>query len=318
MGSPVTELSVDDHQQINKPVAKAIAIPAEWDWRVRLSDYVELSKIRISVMVLATVAVGFAMGARGNFDFVLMLNALLGVGLVAAASSMFNQVFERNTDALMPRTENRPLAAGRIFPVEAIIGGSLFAIYGTMHLLLFVNVLTAMLTLSTLIMYVLIYTPLKRVTSFCTTIGAIPGALPPVLGWTAAGQGLTVEAFWMFAIMFLWQFPHFLAIAWKYKEQYANAGLFMLPGQMPRRYVTGSIALLYAVLLLPASLMPFVLGMTGPIYAVVATLLGASYIYYAARFTMREARETARKLLFCSLFYLPIILTALTCSYLGR
>ncbi len=297
--------------------AKAIAIPVENVWKAKLSDYIELAKLRISVMVLATVVVGYLLGSRGEFNIIVLLHALWGVGLVAAASSMLNQVLERRTDALMPRTQNRPLPTGRVTSLETILFASVCGIYGTLHLMIFVNPLTAVLTLSTLIMYVAIYTPLKRCTSFCTTIGAIPGALPPVLGFAAAGHGLTLDAFWLFAVMFLWQFPHFLAIAWMYREQYAKAGLHMLPGQLPRKYVTGSMAVLYAIALLPVSLMPVYFGVAGPVYGDIAAAFGVAYLVYSIRFLRDETRQTARKLLFCSLFYLPVILTTLTISYLN-
>ncbi len=293
---------------------EAIAVPA---WKAKLTDYVELSKLRISIMVLATVTVGYLLGSRGDFQIITLLNALCGIGLVAAASSMFNQVYEKRTDALMQRTQDRPLPAGRITSTEAMIFGSICGIYGSLHLLLFVNPLTAVLTLATLVMYVGIYTPMKRFSSLCTTIGAIPGALPPVLGWAASGQSLTLDPLCLFAIMFVWQFPHFFAIAWMYREQYAKAGLYMLPNQIPARTVTGLLAVAFAVLLIPVSLMSSYYGMTGPVYSVIATLLGVTYLGYSIQFAMNETRPNARRLLFCSLFYLPIILTAFACSYLG-
>lgn len=291
---------------------ETVSLPFTSSWRTRLTDYVELSKLRISVMVLATVVMGFVVGGGSTENGILLLNSLMGIGLIAAASSMFNQVIEKRTDLLMPRTQNRPIPAGRVLPFEAIACGTACGVIGFFQLWLFVNPLTAILTLSTLVMYVCLYTPLKRYSSFCTTIGAIPGAMPPVLGFAAASNTLSMEALWLFAIMFLWQFPHFLAIAWLYREQYAAAGLHMLPGQLPRPHLTGLIAICYAVALLIVSLGPVLLESAGLTYAAIAGLSGLVYLGYTIRFAREESRFTARQLLFCSLFYLPIVLIAAT------
>ncbi len=289
----------------------------ELTWKTRIADYLELSKAKIAVMVLVTVAVGYLLGSRNQVDWFRLFNALLGIGLIAASSCALNQWYEIATDLLMPRTKNRPLPAGRIKPNEALVFAAITGIYGAIHLVLFVNVTTMLLTVCTLVMYVAIYTPLKRRTSFCTAIGAVPGAFPPVLGWAAAGQPLGWDAFWLFSLMFLWQFPHFFAIAWMYREQYTKAGLWMLPNGIPRKYVTGFLAVTYAIILLPVSLLPQQFGMTGHLFFWTTFLFGLAYIAYSVRFLLNETRKTARSLLFCSLFYLPVVLTTLTWSHLS-
>ena len=293
-------------------------VSSEVTWKTRVADYMELSKAKIAVMVLITVAVGYLLGSRNEVDWFRLFHALLGIGLIAASSCALNQWYEISTDLLMPRTKDRPLPAGRIKPNEALVFAALTGIYGAVHLMLFVNITTMLLTLCTLVMYVAIYTPLKRRTSFCTAIGAVPGAFPPVLGWAASGQPLGWDAFWLFSLMFLWQFPHFFAIAWMYREQYTQAGLWMLPDGIPKRYVTGFLAVTYAIILLPVSLLPQQFGMTGTFFFWTTLLFGLAYIAYSIRFLLNETRKTARALLFCSLFYLPVVLTTLTWNHLSR
>ena len=293
------------------------SVASELTWKIRLADYLELSKARIAVMVLVTVAVGYLLGSRNQVDWLRLLNSLLGIGLIAASSCALNQWYEIGTDAMMPRTKNRPMPAGRIQPMEAILFAAVTGIYGAIHLLLFVNLTAMLLTVCTLVMYVVIYTPMKRHTSFCTAVGAVPGALPPVLGWAAAGQPLGWDAFWLFSLMFLWQFPHFFAIVWMYREQYAKAGLWMLPNKIPAKYVTGFLAVIYALILLPVSLLPQQFGLTGPSYFWTTLAFGIAYLVYSFRFMLNETRKTARGLLFCSLFYLPVVLSVLTWNHLS-
>src|SRR5579872_1376018 len=223
---------------------------------LRLADYVLLTKPRISLLVLLTVSAGFALGSADLWQPLLLAHALFGIALVATASSAFNQWLERDSDALMLRTLNRPLPSGRLSPAEVFLFGLAAAFFGIVWLATFVGATAAVLSAVTLVLYVGVYTPLKRRTSLGTAIGAIPGAMPPVLGWAAAGAPLDSGAFSLFAVLFLWQFPHFLAIAWIYRDQYARAGLKMLParGQTPR--VTGLMAVGYALALLPLSLFP--------------------------------------------------------------
>ncbi|MCA8983645.1 MAG: heme o synthase [Planctomycetaceae bacterium] len=288
-------------------------------WHARFADYAELAKLRISVMVLVTVAVGFLVGSQGGMgtDWWLLLNALLGIACIAASSCTVNQYLEISTDLLMVRTRNRPLPSGRVRPREALLFAGITGVFGVVHLWVFVNPLVSLLTLLNWVLYVAIYTPMKRHTSLCTAVGAIPGAMPPVLGWAAAGQPLGWEAFWLFSLMFLWQFPHFLAIAWLYRQDYYQAGLWMLPNGLPERYVTGTLALAYALILLPVSLLPHQYGIAGQAYFWITLGAGLAYVWFSLRFLREETRQTARQLLFCSLIYLPLVLATLTCSHLS-
>ncbi len=276
----------------------------------------ELVKPRIATMVLLTVTVGFALGSVGAWNVPGLASALVGVALVAAAGGAFNQLIERRTDALMARTANRPLPTGRLTPWEVAGFGFVCAAAGLGLLFVEVNATTALLSLVTLALYVLAYTPLKRHSALSTAVGAIPGALPPVLGWTAAGGALGWEAFSLFAILFLWQFPHFLAIAWLYRQDYAAAGLRMLPGTLPRKGLTGIAASVYAAVLIPVSVMPGQVALAGGSYRVAAVLLGLGYLAAALRFFVSESRETARGLLYVSLVYLPVLLSVLTWDHI--
>lgn len=278
---------------------------------MRLADYVLLMKPRISLLVLLTVSAGFALASADAWRPLLLAHALFGIALVATASSAFNQWLERDSDALMQRTQNRPLPSGRLSPAEVLLFGFATGVFGIVWLAAFVDAVTAVLAAVTLVLYVGVYTPLKRRTSFGTAVGAIPGAMPPILGWAAAGAPLDAGAFSLFALLFLWQFPHFLAIAWIYRDQYARAGLVMLParGQTPR--VTGLMAVGYAVVLVPLSLFPAACGLAGNTYLVVALVLSTAYLTAAVRFATHESLRSARGLLWTSLVYLPALLATL-------
>jgi protoheme IX farnesyltransferase len=287
---------------------------------LRLADYLELAKPRIAAMALLTVLVGYTLGG-GAWTAGALCRVLVGIGLVAAASGALNQLIERRTDARMARTANRPLPTGRLQPAEVAVFGASCAAAGLSLLSLTVNPTTAFLALATLLLYVCAYTPLKRYTSLSTAVGAIPGALPPVLGWTASGAELGWGAFSLFAVLFVWQFPHFLAIAWLYRGDYQAAGLRMLPGatqQSPesRRSLAGLLACLYAAVLVPVSLLPGQLALAGGPYRVAALLLSLGYLAAAVRFMAHESRETARGLLYSSLVYLPALLAVLTWDHL--
>jgi protoheme IX farnesyltransferase len=277
----------------------------------RLADYMILIKPRISLLVLLTVAAGFRLGAGELWEGARLLHALLGIALVAAGSSALNQLLERRTDAQMRRTAVRPLPSGRLSAGEVLLFGLGTGAVGVLYLALCVNGLTAWLACGTFLLYVLAYTPLKRFTSLSTAVGAVPGALPPVLGWAAAGGSLDRGALSLFAILFLWQFPHFLAIAWIYRDEYARAGLKMLPlgGRAPR--VVGVLAVAYSLALIPLSLQPVACGLAGGGYAAAALLLGAGYLLAAVRFALRESLPTARGLLWASLVYLPVLISCL-------
>ena len=277
----------------------------------KLAAYVSLTKPRIVVMVLVTVAVGFLLGARGSAHPATLCLTLLGTGLVAGAASALNQWMERARDARMRRTANRALPRGRVTALEAAVLGTGLGLLGTLLLLWGANELAATVAVSTLLLYVLVYTPLKPCTTLNTAIGAIPGALPPVIGWAAATGTLGIEAFTLFLIVFLWQFPHFLAIAWIYREDYARGGMKMLPGVDPDGLLTGRQATLYALALVPASLLPATIGLAGAVYFLGALVLGVCYLIAAARFWASVSESTARRLLRMSFLHLPAVLLLL-------
>lgn len=309
--APPSNVSRPDNSGNFSAVAEA-SVPIPWSVAVagRLADYLEITKPRISVMVLICVSVGFALASGESVPFSRLAHALFGIALVAAGSSALNQFWERQTDRLMPRTASRPLPSGRLLPMEVLAFGITSGLMGFCYLACFINLLTALLTGLTLLIYVFLYTPMKRTTPLCTAVGAIPGALPPVLGWTAAGGELNAGALSLFGILFLWQFPHFLAIAWLYREQYAKAQLKMLPSARWR--VTGLLATGYALALLPISLLPSRSGLAGNAYFLTALVLSSGYLLCAVSFMRQESQRTARRLLYSSLLYLPVLLFALT------
>jgi protoheme IX farnesyltransferase len=277
----------------------------------RVAGFVALTKPRITVMVLVTVATGFLLGARGASNPSTLALTLLGTGLVAGGASAWNQYLERVRDQKMRRTANRPLPAGRVTPAEAAVFGSLLAVLGTVILTLGTNRLAASVALATFVLYVFVYTPLKSVTTLNTVIGAVPGALPPVIGWAAATDRLGVEAWALFLIVFLWQFPHFLAIAWLYRDDYARGGHRMLPAVDPRGVMTGRQAASYALALIPAGLLPTVVGLAGAVYFAGALALGVAYFLCALWFWTEVSDQSARRLLRASFVYLPAILMLL-------
>lgn len=282
----------------------------------RIADYLEIAKPRISLMVLVTVSCGYLLGMETSSVSVTLLHACAGIAAVAIGSSAVNQWIERETDARMRRTMNRPLPAGRLAPSEVLFFGFATAVIGCTYLTLLVNMQTAVLTGMTFVLYAGVYTPLKRVTSLCTAVGAVPGALPPVLGWLAAGGGWDFGAFSLFAVLFLWQFPHFFAIAWLHRDDYCRAGLRMLPAGRSLPHITGLLAVAYALCLIPVSLLPYEHGLAGTTYAIVAVLLGVAYLIAAIGFAWDETRTSARRVLWTSLVYLPALLIILTWDHL--
>jgi protoheme IX farnesyltransferase len=275
--------------------------------RARATDYIALAKPRLNLLVVASAAAGYAMGRADTWNFGALLATAAGTALVAAGASAFNQVIERESDGLMRRTRLRPLPDGRLAPAEALIFATVFSAAGLLLLAAAVNVLTAVVALATLVSYTAVYTPLKRRSSFATVIGAIPGALPPVIGWAAAENSLSRGAWVLFGIVFLWQLPHFLAIAWMYREDYARAGLPMLPVLEPDGRSTGRQAVVYAAALLPLALAPALVGMSGPIYFAGALALTLIFIAASLRFAMTRAVRDARRLFFTSIIYLPLL-----------
>jgi protoheme IX farnesyltransferase len=268
----------------------------------------ELFKLRLTALVLLTTFVGFYAGWRGAMAWGLMLNTVLGTALLAAGASALNQLMERDADAKMRRTMDRPLPSGRITAEAALVIGVVCAGSGLVYLALAVNGLTAVLGAATLGIYLLVYTPLKRVTTLNTIVGAVPGALPPLMGWTAARGEMSVEGWALFAILFFWQMPHFLAIAWIYREDYGRGGFAMLPVRDPTGTRTGKQALWHALGLLPVSLCPFVFGLSGPVYLAGALALGAGYAWRAMEFERQISVEGARRLFYASILYLPLLL----------
>ena len=277
----------------------------------RFADFVSLTKPRMNILVLATTAVGFYMALPRWTSWAPFIHVLLGTALTAAAASVLNQCIERGHDRLMPRTRNRPLPAGRIAPAEALILGIVLAITGTIYLALAVNILTAALGLFTLLSYIFLYTPLKRITSLNTVIGAIPGAIPPVMGFTAVDAALSPQAISLFGILFLWQMPHFLAIAILYRNDYAAGGFKMLPVIDTDLSVTSRQILLYSLALVPVTLLPVALNMAGAAYFCTATLLGMAFFTFGINVAATKSREDARRLFMASIVYLPILLTTL-------
>jgi protoheme IX farnesyltransferase len=306
-----------------------------------LADYAELFKVRVSTMVLITSAAGFYLGSlrSGISPFnVGMVKALAGIAVVTCGASALNQAMERRTDRLQHRTENRPMATGRIGLAHGLIVGFLAIFLGSLYLALATNMLTGTLTLLTAVGYVAIYTPLKQVSTINTFIGAFPGAMPPLIGWTAARGLIEWPGVALFAILFLWQFPHFMAIGWMYREDYARAGIRITPTIKNTRYAIRSTvvqALFYAALMVPVSLWPFVQGTTGVVYAVAAAILSLGYLGCTIRFArigfgdavrspnLHDADapshcQPARDLLHASIIYLPLLLAAMMLDARGR
>jgi protoheme IX farnesyltransferase len=274
----------------------------------RASDFFALTKPRIVLLVVLTAAVGFYMAAPVGVGALLFVHTVVGTALVAAASSALNQVVESDSDALMWRTAGRPIPAGRLGWQTGVAFAALLGTGGTVYLLHFVNPLTAALAGLTLGSYVLLYTPLKRRTTLNTLIGAIPGALPILGGWTAGANGISLPAWSLFGILFLWQLPHFLALAWLYRDDYTRAGLRMLSVGDDDGHRTFRQAVLYAAALIPMSLVPTLLGLTGPVYFVGAVLLGVWYSGTSLWAGYRRSTTAARRLFLVSIAYLPAIL----------
>ena len=279
---------------------------------VRLADLVELTKPGITLMVVLTAGLGFLL-ARGEarLPWLLLVHTLAGTGLVSAGASALNHVLEREVDARMRRTAERPLPAGRLDPDVALLFGVGLAVAGLLELALAVNLLTALLGALALAGYVFAYTPLKRVSSLNTVVGAVPGAIPPLMGWAAVRDGLDPGAWALFGILFLWQMPHFLAIAWLCRADYASAGLPMLTVHDPEGSRTARQVLLYGAALVPISLLPAVQGLLGVPYFLGALLLGLAYLGFGVDFARRRSTPAARRLMLASILYLPALLAVM-------
>jgi protoheme IX farnesyltransferase len=275
--------------------------------RAAMADYVELTKPRITLMVMLTTMVGFVMGSAARVNVPGLLAVLAGTGLVAAGASALNMLLERRTDALMHRTRNRPLPAGRLRPTDVVAWGFALTAAGVLLLGWRAGALATGVALVTWLSYLLFYTPLKPLTSLSTVVGALPGALPPVIGWAAARGSLDAGAFVLFAILFLWQIPHFLAIAWIYREDYARGGLPMLPVLDPEGKVTGRQAVANSLALLLVSLTPRAAGLAGNVYLVGAVVLGMAFTAVAFRAAIERTAPAARRLFVASIVYLALL-----------
>jgi protoheme IX farnesyltransferase len=271
----------------------------------------DLVKARLTALVLLTTFVGFYLGETGRVNYLLMFHALFGTALVASGAAALNQWLERDYDAKMRRTASRPLPSGRMQPATVAIFGGACSVIGLVYLAVLVNPLTSVVGAVTSVSYLFIYTPLKRVSWMNTLVGAVPGALPPLMGWTAARGELSGEGWALFAILAFWQIPHFMAIAWLYRDEYAKAGFVMLPNvdaagsRTAQQSVGNTIALLFA------SLCPFAFGLNGKTYLAVALILGAGYFWFAVRFARQLTARRARQLFLASIIYLPLLIAAL-------
>jgi protoheme IX farnesyltransferase len=272
-----------------------------------LGDYIALTKPRLNFLVVATSAAGYYLGGPGSADVMAMTQAVGGTALVAGGAAVLNQLYERETDALMRRTRLRPLPDGRIAPADARLFGIALSLAGLVLLAARTNWLAAGLALATILVYLIVYTPMKRRTSLATLVGAVPGALPVLIGWTASHGSIALGGATLFAIVFLWQMPHFMAIAWLYRDDYSKAGFPMLPVIDPQGTRAGRQAVRYAAALLLVSLAPTFAGISGAIYFVAALLLGAALVVLAVRFAATRSDGSARALFLGSITYLPLL-----------
>jgi protoheme IX farnesyltransferase len=296
--------------EISDLPASELAISAA-PWRAKLADFYELTKPRMNFLVVVTTMVGYYMAARGWGDWARVVYTLVGTALTAAGSSILNQYAERDLDLLMRRTARRPLPGGRVRPADALLYGVVLSVAGMAVLAFFVNPLTALLGAITLVLYVFVYTPAKRRTTICTLIGAVPGAIPPMMGFTAVQGTISLEAFALFAILFFWQMPHFLAIAILYRDDYARGGFQMLPVVDPELHVTGRQIVLYSLSLIPVTLLPALIGMAGVVYFAAALLLGLAFTGFGIVCARSKCRSDARQLFLASIVYLPALLAAM-------
>jgi protoheme IX farnesyltransferase len=284
--------------------SEAAALPAAG---TRSRDYVSLMKPRLNLLVVASTLAGYAMADGETLGALRVAALLAGTLFVAGGASAFNQVIERDSDALMRRTRNRPLPAQRLQPLDGVVFATAITLAGVLLIVAAANLLAGAVALGTLVIYAAIYTPLKRKTSFSTVIGAIPGALPPIIGWAAASGELPIEAWTLFGVMFLWQLPHFLAIAWMCRDDYTRAGFPMLPVIEPDGRSTGRQSVVYAAALVPLSLAPAPMHMSGDVYLAGALVLGVGFLWLAWRFARTRADGDARRLFFGSILYLPVL-----------
>jgi heme o synthase len=279
-----------------------------------IGDLVELVKARLTLLVLLTTAVGFYLGAEGPINFAALLHTVFGTAAAAAGAAALNQWWEHKLDAMMQRTRSRPVPAGRMRPRDAVVLGAALSIFGVAYLAFVCNALSAALAAITIIIYVFAYTPLKRVSTFNTALGAVPGALPPMIGWAAARGTLNAGAWMLFAILFFWQLPHFFAIAWMYRDDYARAGFQMISSDDPSGERSASQSVFFCMILFVVAGLPAFLGIATVFYLLAELILGAVFIAVAMRFLKTRTRVDARRLFITSIIYLPLLLGALVLS----
>jgi len=299
-------IAVEEIEQSIAPAAK-VGTGARIEMREKLAAYYELTKPRITFLVVLTTSAGFLLGTSGSFNYPLFTHTMLGVALLCSGISTLNQWMERDLDGLMRRTARRPLPLGTLSPRAALVFGLSLTVGAEIYLAAFVNLLSAFCGLTVIVGYLLCYTPLKTRTSLSTLVGAFPGAVPPLLGWAAASNHVGLEAWVLFAILFLWQFPHFFAIAWMYREDYARAGILMLPVVEPEGRLTKQQIVVWTLLLVPVSLAPAALGISGAIYFFGALVLGAFFLWSSVAAAVTLSRSNARRVLLASVLYLPLL-----------
>lgn len=276
--------------------------------RSRWADYITLTKPELTSLSVLTALAGVLLASPGTIPLSTLLHVLLGTGLVGAGAGALNQLTEREYDGMMRRTEHRPLPSGRLLPWEALTFGVVLSVVGIVDLAVFTNILAAFLAVVTLVTYLFLYTPFKRITPWSTVVGGIPGALPPVIGWTAVTNEVTLGAVLLFAVLFFWQMPHFFSLAWMYRKDYARAGYKMLTVVDSSGTRTCNQILTFSCLLVVTSILPTALGYSGILYLAVAVLLGIGFIGSELQFRARRSNESARRVFFASLIYLPLLL----------
>lgn len=283
-------------------------LPSFWD------DLVLITKARLTFLVVITTALGYCLAARTSFNWLEFIQTLIGTGFVAAGAAVFNQLIEIQEDQIMRRTQDRPLAAGRMGKVMAFCLGMGFGLVGTVHLALAVNIFAAALALGTLLIYVLVYTPLKRKSSTCTLVGAVSGAIPPMVGWVAGGRGLDAGAWYLFGVLFFWQLPHFLSINWIYREEYEKAGFVMWSNNDESGEVSAKLSFWFSLALLLWTVLALPKDFTSTFVIIGVGICGLAMLWYSIRFLRKPHLESARGVFFCSLIYLPIVLAVLVFS----
>lgn len=280
-----------------------------------LRAYVDLTKPRITFLVVLTTIAGFCLASAHGLDWLNLVHLIVGISLLSSGISTLNQWMERDLDALMLRTRNRPLPTGKMSPTQALKFGLSLTLGAIVYVLFFINGLTALLGAITAASYLLLYTPLKTRTTLSTVWGAFPGAMPPLVGWVAVRGQLNIEGWVLFAILFLWQFPHFLAIAWMYRDDYARAGIKMLPVVEPEGRITSQQIVLYTVMLLPVSLLPTLVQVSGWVYFGGAIILGLGFLYFSILAALRRTTWQARRLLLASVIYLPLLFALMVLNH---